>query len=497
MDVEEFFNLDLDSLIDRLLFLACEATGADDAALYIQNGNPDQLYKRGGTRSACIEKLPLRLNISEDRVIGSTFISSKTHTYSAKSRKMLSAAGMDAALCTALKKNNDPYGVLCVFKLSGRFDKLAKKEIEKKGSNVSVPLHLALSRAAAHAQSTMLSKLRAINQKLLSVQEDSTELKRLITEQANELLESDLTILYEYDEREEDIRVPPVFSGTLKDHAMLDIRGPRHKISLAINLLKMDGPYYASLAMKDWHLDKGTRLAHSSPTFPEREGIVSAAGIPLRAADVTLGVLFINYRSFYPFTREQREAIVLFAQLAALALQNAKSYRYQNRYVEQLQVLNELGQRINGSNPLKVRDILPTLHEQTRKLMDARNFYVALYNEHNDEVKFQYAVKYDELVPSSDPAYAPRSGGNGLTEYILATRKPLLLRGNVGKWLTDNHVTSFGEPCKSWLGVPLALGDRILGIICVQSFTQENTYDEADKNLLNTIASHVSPILPG
>jgi GAF domain-containing protein len=43
-------------------------------------------------------------------------------------------------------------------------------------------------------------------------------------------------------------------------------------------------------------------------------------------------------------------------------------------------------------------------------------------------------------------------------------------------------------PSQSWLGVPLLVGDRVLGLISVQSVHQPNLYDSHDRDILATIA---------
>src|SRR4029079_4069654 len=48
-----------------------------------------------------------------------------------------------------------------------------------------------------------------------------------------------------------------------------------------------------------------------------------------------------------------------------------------------------------------------------------------------------------------------------------------------------------GTQAKSYLGVPILTGDRAIGVISVQSTTQEGRFREADARLLATIAANV------
>ena len=49
-----------------------------------------------------------------------------------------------------------------------------------------------------------------------------------------------------------------------------------------------------------------------------------------------------------------------------------------------------------------------------------------------------------------------------------------------------------GKPALSWLGVPVATGDKVLGVITVQSFTRSHAYDEKDLALLSTLAAQAA-----
>lgn len=67
-----------------------------------------------------------------------------------------------------------------------------------------------------------------------------------------------------------------------------------------------------------------------------------------------------------------------------------------------------------------IDDLFLSIHKIVAELMPAENFYIALYNSHNDIVSFPYFV--DEIEES----LPPRKHGKGLTEYVLRTGKPIL-----------------------------------------------------------------------
>src|SRR5439155_13350319 len=52
-----------------------------------------------------------------------------------------------------------------------------------------------------------------------------------------------------------------------------------------------------------------------------------------------------------------------------------------------------------------------------------------------------------------------------------------------------------GLPAASYLGVPIPVGDEIIGVLSVQTTEQENRFNENDQRLLSTIAASVGVAL--
>lgn len=160
------------------------------------------------------------------------------------------------------------------------------------------------------------------------------------------------------------------------------------------------------------------------------------------------------------------------------------SQRLQRRVAE-LSGLQAVGQALSSS--LDLNEILQTIYRQTIRLMPADNFYIALYDSEHDEVTFPIA--FEEGKPVELRA---RRAGNSLTEYILRSQKPLLLRENIGEHVERLGVKRSGRPAKSWLGVPILAGNTSLGVIALQSFTTPRLYDESHLEILMTIASQAA-----
>ena len=127
------------------------------------------------------------------------------------------------------------------------------------------------------------------------------------------------------------------------------------------------------------------------------------------------------------------------------------------------------------------------MHGIVSELIDASNFYVALYDEQQDLITFPY------FVDEKDPQPAPRKPGKGVTEYVLRTRKPLLVTAaQMREAPLKTQVDLIGADSMDWLGVPLMNGERAFGVLAVQSYTELVRFTEREEEILTFVSQHVS-----
>ncbi|MGH9493158.1 MAG: PAS domain S-box protein, partial [Terriglobales bacterium] len=73
-----------------------------------------------------------------------------------------------------------------------------------------------------------------------------------------------------------------------------------------------------------------------------------------------------------------------------------------------------------ASSPADLQEMFAAIHAIVGGLMDARNFYIALYDPASGLLSFPYFVDQEDVTP------APKKPGKGLTEYVLRSGQPLL-----------------------------------------------------------------------
>src|SRR5881296_269866 len=119
--------------------------------------------------------------------------------------------------------------------------------------------------------------------------------------------------------------------------------------------------------------------------------------------------------------------------------------------------------------------------------MPAKNFYIALYDASSDLLTFPYYVdEYDNDFPAKRP-------GKGLTEYVLRTGEPLLVTPEVQAELERRcQVELIGAPSIDWVGVPLKIGDRPIGVLVAKTYAPGVRYGETERHILQFVSTQVA-----
>ncbi|MGY3039777.1 diguanylate cyclase (GGDEF)-like protein [Rhodanobacter sp. TND4EL1] len=129
------------------------------------------------------------------------------------------------------------------------------------------------------------------------------------------------------------------------------------------------------------------------------------------------------------------------------------------------------------------------VHGVVGELLNAENFFIALLSDDRRNLTFPYSV--DAMKPP--PAERPL--GRGLSEYVLRTGIELRVDNaqiEELERLGEIAPGRMGSPAACWLGVPLVVGDEVIGLVTVQSYRTEVMYGPADQELLSFATSQIA-----
>jgi HD-GYP domain-containing protein (c-di-GMP phosphodiesterase class II) len=132
-------------------------------------------------------------------------------------------------------------------------------------------------------------------------------------------------------------------------------------------------------------------------------------------------------------------------------------------------------------------ELYEAIHGIVRQLMNANNFYIALYDQVNQLLTFPYFVDQFDKTP------AAKKPGKGLTEYVLRSRCSLLATPDVfDHLLRSGEIESVGADSIDWLGVPLVIREETIGVLVVQSYSEGVRYTESDKEILEFVSTQIA-----
>jgi len=101
--------------------------------------------------------------------------------------------------------------------------------------------------------------------------------------------------------------------------------------------------------------------------------------------------------------------------------------------------------------------------QHRRQLMNARNFYIALYDPQAQLLSFPY-LSMKRILP------LPQDSGSWFDEYVLRSGEPLLATPAVFEELMRRgEVESIGTPVAGLAGRPLKSGTACIGVLVVQT----------------------------
>lgn len=209
--------------------------------------------------------------------------------------------------------------------------------------------------------------------------------------------------------------------------------------------------------------------------------------IPLLAGSEVIGVVELpEQRQRREFTPEEIRLAESLAHQAAGALQHARLFDKLNRRVQELAALNRIAYRISSARSLDDLGII--VEEETLLLLPSEIFFFALYDAARNRVAYTRILDGGEHLAPFEWDLQP-----SLTRHVIQTKRTLRLDDQFAEFPADNAPQYYGkaDEHRSWLGAPMRMGERVIGVIAVENI-RPYAYGDAEEQLLQTIADQVA-----
>jgi len=211
----------------------------------------------------------------------------------------------------------------------------------------------------------------------------------------------------------------------------------------------------------------------------------SALFVPLLVDDQAKGVVSIqDLDRENAYNASDVRLLQTIANSMSVALENARLFDETQQRAAELATVNTVSQEL--AKELDINALIQLVGEQIHAVFKADIAYVAVLDQEAAVINFPYT--YGEEIPSIPY-------GDGLTSKIIQTGQPLIINQEVDAQIEKLGATNTGKDSLSYLGVPIFVSGKAIGVISVQNMEREGVFNLNDQNLLNTIAANVGVAL--
>ena len=216
----------------------------------------------------------------------------------------------------------------------------------------------------------------------------------------------------------------------------------------------------------------------------QRHNVSSLTAVSLQTRDQNFGVVLFPHRDRNLFGTSQTRLLLGMAMQIAMTLENYVAMHDTQRRTQEYELLTQMGQAISAR--LDPDGVLRTIHKELGRLFDTDAFYIAFLQ--GDEVRFEFDYIEGAVQPKRS-----RKVANGITEYVIRTAQPLLVRSDMEKTRARLGVTFVpSHPAKSFCAVPILVNGRSIGVMAAMNLEREFVYEQRDLEVLQTAAGQVA-----
>ncbi len=230
---------------------------------------------------------------------------------------------------------------------------------------------------------------------------------------------------------------------------------------------------------------------YSMTIIPGTENPLSVVFVPLVVGNTVKGVVSLqNIDRENAFSESDVRLLTTLANSMSVALENARLFDETNQHAAELAIINSVGEAM--AKQLDVETIALIVGDKVRDIFNAEVTSINLYDAVAGTVREIYAYDRGHLDLTSFPL------GQGLTSEVIQTRQPLVIG-------LKEEAIAFGaryvanaagdqEQVESYMGVPIITGERIVGVVDVQSY-RKNAFDQGSVRLLSTLSANMGVAL--
>jgi serine phosphatase RsbU (regulator of sigma subunit) len=227
------------------------------------------------------------------------------------------------------------------------------------------------------------------------------------------------------------------------------------------------------------------------------ESVQSVIYLPLENKDKVIGVITVQSFEKNAYSDYHLNIIRNLAIYTSIAIENARGYEGMEEEVKartaeleknykDTELLSKMGQELIST--LNFEDVTERLYKNANLLMDANIFGVRLYDEANQVIEYKYDY---EDGKRHEGIVVPMDDDDNYSVWCIKNNKEIFIRDNrvdYKNYVNEVKVVA-GEFPLSLIFYPLTKGDKVIGLITVQSL-EKGAYTNYHMTMLKTLAHY-------
>ncbi len=219
----------------------------------------------------------------------------------------------------------------------------------------------------------------------------------------------------------------------------------------------------------------------STDTTSGQDKRAAVAGIPLIAREKMIGILYVD--SFTPreFTRSDLDYLSTLCSQAAVAFDNTMLYKKITREAKEMSLLYDVSRSLIST--LNFDQLLKNTLHILKETFGYLNLAIMLVDEEKQELYPRSYINYPDYIKT----LRFKIGKDGITGHVAGTKK-MYYCPDVRN---DRHYRFGAEEARSELCFPLMIGQRLIGVLDVES-PEIDGFKSDDINMLQGLSAQIA-----
>lgn len=360
-----------------------------------------------------------------------------------------------------------------------------------------------VSQAATAVQSSRLftqiekraAELAAINaiSEAASSHLDLTTLAETIVPVLEQTFHTKTMYIAYYDEQSQLITFPYYYSYE-GGRSYLPPRTPDEQGGFTGQIVKSGQPILFIPSATDF--EEAVREARQQGGYLDSSGVsrpTSYLGAPMVVGNKVVGVIALNtHDDAKPFDQADQQLLMTLAGTVGVAVQNARLFAETEKRAAELAIINSISEAASAQLELDV--LIETVGLRLYETFKTQDLYISLYDEKTGVITFPFLYVRDQGLQELADTALDRED-SGFTGKIIRNKKPILATIKAREDIQEQGGYIYAEgaepPAFVYLGVPMLVGDEIMGVIGMNESLAIRRLNESDQELLLTLAGTV------